>query len=178
MQALGAEHSACRFNPALVPETLESVLQFAASELRGNVRRSFMALTVTACGYGGQRWAEEKLGWNRGTIRKGEWEIRSGVPIVDAFSQRGRKKAEVHLPRLLPDIDAIANPVCQTDPTFRTTQLYLPLTAKSVRELLLAQNGYTDEELPTMRTISTKLNQMGYRLYRPALYRSCCLGLI
>jgi transposase len=168
VQKIEAGNSICRFDPASVPETLKSVLQFAASELKGRTRRAFMGLTVNACGHGGQRWAEEKLAWNRGTIRKGQGEIRSGVPTDDAFSHRGRKKVEIHLPCLLSDIKAIAEPVCQTDPTFRTTQLYLPLTAKNMRGLLITEKGYTDQELPTIRTISTKLNLLGYRPQRVA----------
>ncbi len=168
MQKTGAGDRICRFDPSTMPESLDSVLQSAASQLKGHSRRAFMAQTVNAFGYGGQRWVEKELGWNRGTIRKGQGEVRSGVPTVDAFSHRGCKKAEVHLPRLLTDIDNIAKPVCQADPTFRTTQLYLPLTAKNMRRLLISRKGYTEQELPTIRTIATKLNLQGYRPLRVA----------
>ncbi len=167
MQKTGAGNgNNCRFCPATMAESLHSLFQFTASELRGHSRRTFMALTVNAFGYGGQRWAEEKLEWNRGTIRKGQGEVRSGVPAPDAFSQRGRKRAEIHLPSLLPDIDEIAKPVCQVDPTFRTARLYLPLTARNVHGILISQKGYSEQELPTIRTIATKLNHQGYRPVR------------
>ena len=149
-------------NNSRVPESLESVLQFASVEIKGNVRRAFMAQTVDAYGHGGQRWAEKKLCWNRGTIRKGQQEMRCGFLTVDEFSKRGRDKSEDHLPNLIPDIKAIADPMSQADPTFRTTRLYLPLTAKAVRKILIEKNGYTDEQLPCERTIRTKLNQLGY----------------
>jgi len=31
-----------------------------------------------------------------------------------------------------------------------------------VRRQLIAQKGYSDEQLPTVETIGTKLNQLGY----------------
>ena len=143
--------------------SMGGALQFAADELKGPVRRSFMAQTVAARGRGGQRWAEETLGWNRGTIRKGQEEIRTDVQTVDGFSERGRCKAEDIHPLLLDDIRAIADPISQADPTFRTTHLYIPLTATAVRQLLKDEHGYSDETLPSERTIRTKLNDLDYR---------------
>ena len=70
------------------------------------------------------------MGWNRGTIRKGIHELESGLECVDAFSFRGRKKIEDHLPHLLEDIKAIMDPQSQTDPTFKTTKLYSRLSAE------------------------------------------------
>jgi hypothetical protein len=142
---------------------LSSVLKFAADNLQGNGRRAFMAQIVDACGYGGQRWIEERLHWNRGTIRKGQQALRCGVPIADDFSKRGRKKIETHLEHLTSDIKNIADPVSQADPTFRTTQVYIPLTAKAVRKALIVEKGYADSDLPTERTILSKLNALGYR---------------
>jgi len=87
-----------------------------------------MAQTVEAYGPGGQNRAEENLRWNRGTIRKGQQELNSGIPADESFSSRGRKKAEGHFPNLLADIKDIVEPKCQTDPTFHTTRLYRPIT--------------------------------------------------
>ena len=77
------------------------------------------------------------MGWNRGTIRKGMHELKSGLQCVDALSFRGRKKIEDHLPHLLEDIKEIVDPQSQTDPTFKTTKLYSRLSAKEVRKQLL-----------------------------------------
>jgi hypothetical protein len=44
----------------------------------------------------------------------------------------------------------------------RTNRLYTRLTAAEVRRQLLAQKGYTDEELPTEETLANKLNELGY----------------
>jgi len=149
-------------------EGFKAVLKYAADELKGSARRIFMAKTVKELGAGGQRRAEQELGWNRGTLRKGMHELDSGFKCLDAMGLRGRKKAEEHLPHLLKDIQAVVDPQSQTDPTFKTTQLYTRLTAKAVREQLIGQKGYRDEELPTLRTFNTKLNQLDYRLRRVA----------
>ena len=80
----------------------------------------------------------------------------------DNFAARGRKRAEVHLPTLLTDIQAIVDSQSQTDPQFRTNRLYTRLSATEVRRQLMAQKGYTDAALPTVQTISTKLDDLGY----------------
>jgi hypothetical protein len=123
-----------------------------------------MAQVVQLLGKGGQRCAERELNWNRGTIRKGRHELESGIACEDAFSARGRRRAEEHLPNLLEDIKAIADEQSQADPTFKTTRLYTRLTAKEVRRQLILQKGYTDKELPTEETIRAKLNELDYQL--------------
>ena len=89
-------------------------------------------------------------------------ELESGITSVDAFSSRGRKRAEEHLPNLLRDIRAIVDGQSQTDPQFRTNRLYTRLTAAEVRRQLIEKFGYSEAELPTATTIGTKLNEMGY----------------
>lgn len=133
-----------------------------ARALKGSARRMFMARTVRELGAGGQRRAEREFGWDRATIRKGARELGSGFAIVDAFALRGRKRAEVLLPALLDDIAAIVDGQSQADPSFRTARLYTRLTAAEVRRQLIAQQGYTDGELPTVQTIGAKLNALGY----------------
>ena len=130
-------------------DSLKGLLQDAAEQLKGSARRVFMARTVKQLGPGGQRRAERALGWNRVTIRKGTRELASGFAIVDAFALRGRKRAEEHLPNLLADLTAIVDGQSQADPQFRTNRLYTRLTAAEVRRQLIAQQGYTDAELPT-----------------------------
>lgn len=120
-----------------------------------------MAGIVKELGKGGQRRAERELGWNRVTTRKGQHELETGFVCIDAFSARGRKRAEDHLPNLLTDIEDIVDSQSQADPKFRTNRLYTRLSASEVRRQLIAR-GYTDEQLPTVQTISIKLNQLGY----------------
>jgi hypothetical protein len=118
--------------------------------------------TVKEFGPGGQRRAERELGFPRETIRKGSHKLQCGVICLDNFAARGRKRAEDHLPHLLTDITAIVDSQSQADPQFRTQRLYTRLDAAEVRQQLIAQKGYTDAQLPTVQTITTKLNALGY----------------
>jgi hypothetical protein len=155
-----------RPDPEMIP-----VLIDAARALKGSLKRLFMAKTVQAMGRGGQRWAQEHLGWCRETIRKGTHELRSGMTCVDAFHCRRRKPAEEHLPRLLDDIRAIADGQSQADPKFQTNRLFTRISAAEARRQLIATKGYTDEELPTQQTINTKMNLLGFGLSRVAKCR-------
>lgn len=141
---------------------VKALLIETANDLKGSARRLFLARAVQALGEGGQRLAERELGWNRGTTRKGQHELEQGIVCLDAFSSRGRKRSEEHLPNLLTDITTLVDGQSQTDPQFRTNRLYTRLTATEVRRQLIAQKGYREDELPTAETISTKLNELGY----------------
>ncbi len=102
--------------------------------------------------------------WNHETIKKGKHELETGERIIDNFSARGIKRVEERLPNLLNDIKSIVDGEAQTDPTFKTTELFTRLTSKEVRNQLIAQKGYSDEELPTEETIRKRLNELGYSL--------------
>lgn len=143
-------------------EDVKEVLVETAKSLKGSACRLFMARTVRALGKGGQRLAERELGWNRGTIRKGQHVLEQGIICLDAYALRGRKSSEDHLPNLFAAITTIVDGQSQADPQFRSTRLYTRLTATEVRRQLIAQKGYREDELPTTQTISTKLNDLGY----------------
>lgn len=130
--------------------------------LKGQERRIFMAKVVRLLGPGGQRQAEKELRWNRGTIRKGSRELNSGLRCADAFSARGRKRAEEKLPDLCEDIKAIVDSQSQIDPSFKTERLYTRLSAAEVRRQLILQKQYTDAQLPSEQTIRRRLNELGY----------------
>lgn len=155
-----------RPEPEMIP-----VLIDAAKALKAGQKRLFMARTVKAMGRGGQRWAEDHLGWCRDTIRKGMRELDSGMACVDAFHCRRRKPAEEHLPRLLDDIRDIADGYSQADPKFQSRRLFIRISAAEVRSRLITKKGYTDAELPTQQTINTKLNLLGFRLTKVAKCR-------
>ena len=146
----------------ITPE-LKKTLNETKNALKGSDRRLFMAKIVRMMGRGGQRRAKLELEWDRVTIRKGTRELESGVRCIDNYKGRGRKNSEQHLPNLLNDIQSIVEPLSQADPTFRTDQSYCPLTAGEVRRRLIEEKGYDDSQLPTERTIRTKLNQMGFK---------------
>ena len=147
----------------ITPE-LRKFLNETRSKLKGSERREFMANVVLLLGRGGQSRAERELGWDRKTIGKGIKELKTGIRCIDNFSGRGRHRAEHYLPNLLEDIKQIVEPVSQCDPTFRSTQLYSPLTAAEVHRRLIEEQNYTQDELPTVRTINNKLNELGLRL--------------
>ena len=125
-----------------------------------------MAQVVELLGWGGQRLAEQRFGWDRKTIRKGQHELYSGEPVVDGRYRSGRKRAEAHLPRLVEDICAIVEPTGQTDPTFKSTRVYSPITAKEVRVRLIRDRGYSDQALIGERSLRSKLKELGYRPQR------------
>lgn len=153
----------------LTPATL-TFLQDTARSLKGSVRRLFMARTVRELGPGGQRRAERELGWNRGTLRLGAHELRTGITCLDNFAARGRKRAEFHLPQLLADLKELVDEQSQTDPQFKSPRLYTRLTAAEVRRQLIARKGYRDAELPAVSTLAAKLNALGYH---PTRVRKC-----
>jgi hypothetical protein len=152
--------------PEMIPVLIDT-----AKVLKGSQKRLFVARTVKAMGRGGQRWAEDHLGWSRVTIRKGMRELLSGITCLDAFSARGRRPVEGRLPRLLDDIKDIADGQSQADPRFQTDRLFTRISAAEVRRQLIATKGYTDDELPTPQTINTKLNLLGFRMAKVAKCR-------
>jgi uncharacterized membrane protein YccC len=149
-------------------DSLKSLLKETATQLKGSARRRFQAQTVISLGNGGQLIAQNELGWDRKTIRKGIKELTTGITCVDNYSAKGRWKAEEHLPSLLEDIKKLVDSQSQTDPSFKSQRLYTRLTASKVRKLLIEKCSYSHEQLPTEETIRVKLNSLGYRLKRVA----------
>jgi len=147
-----------------ITEGLKETFEETAKSLKGSERRLFMARVVKSLGRGGSSYAERELGWNRGLVRKGMHELETGIACLDNFAGRGRKRAEEHLPKLLDDIREIADSHSQIDPSFRTTGLYMRLSAAAVRQRLMDEKGYQADEVPCVETINNKLNALGYRL--------------
>jgi hypothetical protein len=59
----------------------------------------------------------------------------------------------------------IVEPHTQSDPELKSSRQYTNLSAGEVRQELL-EKGYSDEELPSERTLRDILNRMNYRLKR------------
>jgi len=144
------------------PEDIE-IWTTTADALSGKDKRLFMAKVVKRLGRGGQRFTSTEFGWCRNTIRKGNDEL-NGKDREGDLSKRGRKKAEHHTPNLLNDIREIVEPIAQTDPSFRSTQLYSPITAKEIRRRLKDDKGYEGKNLPCVRTINNKMRALNFRL--------------
>lgn len=134
-----------------------------ANSFHGAQRRRFVAQTVEALDLS-QRQAALLLGWARDTVRKGLHELHSGITCLDNFSARGRKPVEVRLPNLLNDLRDLVHDHLQTDPTFQTSRLYCRVSAAEVRQQLIDRKGYPAKQVPSIQTITTKLNQLGFRL--------------
>ena len=141
-----------------------ATLHETQASLRGYSRRHFMAQVVKSMFGGNMSRAERALGWNRVTLTKALRELDGGFCYIDRYRARGRKKAEDHLPNLLADLRQIVDGESQTDPTFQTTRLFTRLSATAVRQQLIEQHGYSDDELPCEETIRIKLNALGYHL--------------
>jgi hypothetical protein len=120
-----------------------------------------MASVVEGMGWGGPSWAKRELGWDRTTVKKGLCELRSGVVCIDNLGQRGRKGFAMKLPQLKIDLLAIGEASCQTDPTFRTTQLYRRLTAAEAKRQLI-EKGYDEADLPSERSLCRMLGELGF----------------
>jgi len=84
--------------------------------------------------------------------------------ISPLTGSEGNKKTEEKMPELADDIRSIVDAKSQADPKFQTSFLYTRITAKAVRQALIDENGYTDNELPCENTMGDILKRMGYKL--------------
>jgi transposase len=128
----------------------------------GGDKRRAAAKIAKEYGFGGQTFAAKQLKMSRNTVRKGIQEIESGEIIEDKYSLRGRDKATKKLPKLENHIKELLDSQCQVDPKFQTDRLYTNLSIHEIRKQLIKRNGYTDEELPTERTLNTIVNDLRY----------------
>jgi Rhodopirellula transposase DDE domain len=146
-------------------ERIDVLICSGARRLRGYQRRLFVAEVATELCGGSARQAERRFGWGRATVEKGLHESYSGVRCLENFTARGRPRSEEKNPQLAEDIRSIVEPHTQADPELKSSRRYTNLSAVEVREALIAK-GYSQEELPSERTMRDILNRMNYRLKR------------
>jgi hypothetical protein len=127
-------------------------------------RRQVKADIVDTLFEGKIRAAETVFGWSRNGIAIGRKENQSGTPHKDATDSRRKPFTEEKMPQLINDIHLLFDAKSQADSHLNTTLRYLNASAANVRTSLI-ENGYSDEELPTERTINNLLNRMGFRLH-------------
>ena len=60
----------------------------------------------------------------------------------------------------------LVDPVRQADPQLRNTFAYTRVAVKALRQKLLDEKGWQDEQLPKERTLCNMLNRMGYKLHK------------
>jgi len=145
----------------------DDLLIAAASRMAGIQRRLFLAeVCQKLCG-GNTRQAEHRFGWGRNTIAKGigEQELDPDAAATRKSGNAGKKRSEEQNPQLAIDIRLIVEPHTHTDPELKTERRYTNLSAAEVRQALL-DRGYSEEEVPSERTMRDILNRMNYRLKR------------
>jgi len=138
----------------------------AAQKLTGAKRRAFQARVTLDYLHGSARRAETVFGWARRTVILGLHELRTGITCVDNTSARGNRKTEEKRPQLAEDMRSLAEPHSQVDPKFQSPFQYTRMTAKAMRQALIAKKSWQDGQLPCENTIGNILNRLGYRLRR------------
>lgn len=143
-------------------EVIETVSRLVA-HIPWPARRQAMAEVTTMLLDGKPRIAEDVFGWGRSTVKLGMNELRIGIICKNDLSMRRKPKTEEKYPEMLNDIREIMNSECQADPHLRTTLAYTNMTAAAVRKALLTK-GWSEEKLPSVRTMSDILSRQRYRL--------------
>ena len=146
-------------------ECFDALICSGARRLTGYQRRLFMAEVATKLCEGSARQAERRFGWGRETVLKGLHEACHGIRCLENFVARGRLRSEEKDPQLAADIRAIVEPHTYADPELKSPRRYTNLSAAEVREALI-DKGYSQNALPSVRTMRDILNRMNYRLKR------------
>lgn len=128
-------------------------------------RRAAMADVVNSLLNGKTRVAEDVFGWGRTSVALGMNELQAGVTCVNDLSKRRKPTTEEKYPELLLEIRKIADSASEAQASLRTPFSYMKMTASAVRSALLEQ-GWPEEEIPAVRTLSNILNRQDYRLRR------------
>jgi len=151
----------------MLTDNIKSTFKDAAKKLTGPIKRAFMANVTNDYFDGSSRKVESYLGWSRHTVHTGLKELETGFVCLDNYTARGRKKTEAKLPTLEADINQLVQGQSQVDPTFRSTLSYARISARAVRQALIQEKGFRDQDLPSRQTIGSILNRLGYRFKKP-----------
>lgn len=147
-------------------EVYEELIRKAARRLKGHQRRLFQAEVADALCQGRPRAAERRFGFDRNAVATGQREAQTGIRCVENFAARARPRTEVKDPQLAADVRALVEPHTQADPEVQSARRYTNLSAKEVLAALKQHKGYSDDRLPSERTMRDILNRLGYRLKR------------
>jgi len=137
-----------------------------ATAFTGSDRRAFQARITKEYLEGSPTKAERVFGWGRNTVKLGLKELETGYTCYVEIHDRGRNGTEDRLLNIEQDLKDIVEPLTHVDPKFKNALKYTRITAKAVRRTLIELKGYTDDDLPSERTISNILNRLGYTLKR------------
>jgi transposase len=144
----------------------DALLRLAARRLTGRQRCLFVAEVALRLCDGSPRRAERRFHWGRVTVTKGLRELQRGIQCLDNFQGRGRPRLEDKNPQLAEDIRELAEPKTHADPELKSDRRYANLSAGEMLTLLQTKKGYTQEALPSVRTMRDIMNRLGYRLKR------------
>jgi hypothetical protein len=147
-------------------EVYEKLIRKAARLLKGHQRRLFQAEVADTLCHGSARAAGRRFGFDRIAVATGQHEARTSLRCVEDFAARARPRSEVKALQLAADIRAIVEPHTQADPEVKSPRRYTNLSAREVLAALKTQKAYTDDRLPSERTMRDILNRLGYRLKR------------
>ena len=127
------------------------------------IRRCAMGDVTLTLLDGKHRVAEDVFGWGRSAVELGIKEFQTGLLCVNDISARRKPKTEEKNPELIAEIRTIMEPDIEAESHLRTTFLYTNMTARAVHDVLV-EKGWSEESLPSIRTISNILNRQDYRL--------------
>ena len=145
----------------------KELIKDAVKRLKAYERREYQAQITLDYFQGNSRKTERAMGWGREALEVGMKEIETGIKCVNRYKDTGRTRTEDKIEKLSEDIRSIADPQTQADPSMRSgTLTYTRITAKSMREALIKEKGYSDDGLPCKNSIGNILNRLGYNLKR------------
>ena len=145
---------------------VKHLIKSAASRLKGVQKRMFMAEVSKAICFNNCRQTETEFGWNRKTVEQGIHELRTGLECYGHYEVCGKRRFEDDNPQLEKDIRSLVEPESQADPKLKNTFAYTRITAHAVRQKLMDEKGWQEDQLPKDRTMNDILNRLGYKLHR------------
>ena len=145
----------------------KELIQEAVKRLKGYEKREYQAKIAIDYYEGNARKTERAMGWGRESLKVGIKELETGIRCINRDNAKGRKRTEDKIDNLSKDICSLADPQTQADPSMKSGSLtYTRITSKWMREALINDKGYSEEELPSENTIGNILNRLGYNLKR------------
>jgi len=145
----------------------KALIKEAVKRLKGHEEREYKAQITLDYFDGSARRTERAMGWGRETLKVGLKEIETGIRCINRYKDTGRKRTEDKMENLSKDMRSLADPQTQADPSMKSGRLtYTRITSKAMREALITDKGYSNEELPCEATIGNILNRLGYNLKR------------
>jgi hypothetical protein len=112
----------------VMEDLVDELLVSAAKRLKGKQRRLFLAEVCGKLCDASPRKAEERFGWGRETVAKGQRE-HNGQEVLSYTWRCGGRRSEVRNPQLATDIRLIVEPHTHADPELKTARLYTNLSA-------------------------------------------------